>query len=63
METLFALILTSCVLDVNHEAVCEPFQVELATTHAQCIMYKEAETPFLLEMERLDCDPVTYVKE
>ncbi|ADQ53384.1 hypothetical protein 65p376 [Aeromonas phage 65] len=63
METLFALVLTSCLFNDKDEVVCEPFQVEIATTLELCEKKKKEETPFLLEMEKLECTPVTYKKD
>lgn len=63
METLFALVLTSCLLSDTNNMVCEEFQVELSTTHSLCLEKKKENTPFLLEFDTLDCIPVTYEKE
>ncbi|ATI17557.1 hypothetical protein assk_168 [Aeromonas phage Assk] len=63
METLFALILTSCVIDMNNNPVCETFQVELSTTKEICEERKLENMSFLFEEDRLDCELVKYEKE
>ncbi|QAY01144.1 hypothetical protein ZPAH1_orf00127 [Aeromonas phage ZPAH1] len=63
METLFALILTSCVISENNTIVCEEFQVELATTKSVCDLKLQQETTKLFELESLRCEKVEYKVE
>lgn len=60
METLFALVLTSCVMGSNNEFSCEDFQIALTSNNEQCKILKEFEIDKIQEFDTLECKKVTY---
>lgn len=63
METLFAIILTSCVLGADNNVYCEPFQIKLYETKSLCESNLPKYRATQEEFEKYDCYPVQYEKD